>query len=68
MKLYDNGQKTGHLLVFQLPESPGDNFSFFFPIGGLDDLDRLFKVNQGFEQAYERLGQICSRYEIPCSS
>jgi AAA+ ATPase superfamily predicted ATPase len=64
MKLYDNGQKTGHLLVFQLPESPGDNFSFFFPIGGLDDLDRLFKVNQGFEQAYERLGQICSRYEL----
>jgi uncharacterized protein len=63
MKRYDNQQRTGHLLIFMAQKASKDNFSFFFPIAGLGDLDRLFAVSEGFQHCLEKIGNL-SNYEF----
>lgn len=63
MKRYNNRERTGHLLIFNDYKDPEDNFSFFFPVEGLDDLDHLFVASEGFQRCLEQL-KIFSRYEL----
>jgi hypothetical protein len=49
MKLQNENQKTGHLISFASRKDREDNFSFFFPVEGLDQFDALLIITQGFE-------------------
>lgn len=53
MKLRDENQKTGHLLAFISRKDREDNFSFFFPVEGLDQFDTLLIITNGFERCAE---------------
>ena len=54
MKLYDQSQKTGHLISFISSENKNDNFSIFFPITGLEQFDLLLKINKGLEESFNK--------------
>jgi hypothetical protein len=63
MRLRDENQRTGHLLSFISKDNRDDNFSFFFPVKGLNQFDSLLEITAGFErvlqkywQAYESVG------------
>lgn len=56
MKGYDRNQRTGHLLIFTSKKNPRDNFSLFFPVGGLEEFDSLLKINEGFQKCFHALG------------
>ena len=49
MRFRDENQKTGHLLIFISRRERTNNFSFFFPVEGLEQFDSLLKVIEGFE-------------------
>ncbi|MBW2702890.1 MAG: hypothetical protein JRF33_18880, partial [Deltaproteobacteria bacterium] len=53
MKLRDETQKTGHLLVFIARDDRNNNFSLFFPVEGLEQFDDLLKITNGFEHSFE---------------
>ena len=53
MRLRDENQKTGHLLTFVSKEHRANNFSFFFPVEGLEQFDSLLKVIKGFEHCFQ---------------
>jgi hypothetical protein len=53
MRLRDENQKTGHLLTFASKEERADNFSFFFPVEGLEQFDSLLKVIKGIERYFQ---------------
>jgi len=53
MRLRDENQKTGHLLIFISKEERANNFSFFFPVGGLEEFDSLLKIIEGFEHCFQ---------------
>lgn len=55
MRLRNENQKTGHLLTFISKEKRENNFSFFFPVEGLEQFDSLLKVIKGFEHCFESL-------------
>lgn len=63
MKRFDDQVGTGHLLAFISREDPKDNFSFFFPITGFNDLDRLYRVIEGFQSYHENIGSL-GRYQF----
>jgi hypothetical protein len=46
MRLRDENQKTGHLLVFISKEERANNFSFFFPVEGLEQFDSLLNYRR----------------------
>ena len=57
MRLRDENQKTGHLLSFISKENRDDNFSFFFPVKGLDQFGTLLEITTGFERVLQKYGQ-----------
>lgn len=65
MKIHDEHKRTGHLLSFTCQTRPEDNFTFFFPIEGLDQFDDLLKLIAGFQLCAEA---IADRYHFSHSS
>ena len=61
MRLKNRNQKTGHLLTLFTKDNRNDNFSFFFPVEGLEQFEKLLKVTQGFES---NMGELGNKYEI----
>ena len=66
MRLRDENQKTGHLLSFISKDNRDDNFSFFFPVKGLDQFDTLLEITTGFERVLQKYWQAyeCISYSI----
>lgn len=66
MRLRDENQKTGHLLSFISKDNRDDNFSFFFPVKGLDQFDTLLEITNGFERVLQKYRQAyeCVGYSI----
>lgn len=53
MRIRNEKTETGHLLSFISKSDPSDNFSFFFPVEGLDQFDTLLEITKGFEKCLE---------------
>jgi hypothetical protein len=53
MRLRDENQRTGHLLTFISKRERANNFSFFFPVEGLEQFESLLKVIKGFEHCFQ---------------
>ena len=66
MRLRDENQKTGHLLSFICKDNRDDNFSFFFPVKGLEQFDTLLEITTGFDQVLQKYWQAyeCVGYSV----
>jgi len=53
MRLREKFPKSGHLISYSRKSDRNDNFSFFFPIEGLDQFDYLLVITKGFNNCLE---------------